>query len=333
LSSFSLPEEKLIGLYEKMVLIRVYEEKIGEIFAAGKLPGFVHLYIGEEAIAVGVCANLKKSDYISSTHRAHGHCIAKDCDMKKMTAELYGKATGCCKGKGGSMHLAELEVGVLGASAVVGASVPWAVGAALSARIRNTDQVAVAFFGDGAINQGVVQECFNIAAVWKLPVIFVVENNLYATSLPTRPTKIQSQYSCSIEDLSKRALGYDIPGLTVDGMDVLAVYKAAEEAVQRAREKLGPTLIECKTYRYRGHFEGDPLMYRSKEELERWLVKDPILNFKKKLMEAGVLTEKEAEDISSKAKKIVEEAVQFAEESPDPLPKDAFKDIFVEDFY
>jgi TPP-dependent pyruvate/acetoin dehydrogenase alpha subunit len=246
-----LSNEKLIEMYRTMKKIREFETKAAELFAEGSIPGFVHLYIGEEAVATGVCANLKDSDYITSTHRGHGHIIAKGGDLKYMFAELFGKATGYCKGKGGSMHIADADRGILGANGIVGAGHNIAVGAGLSAKYRGTDQVCVCFFGDGSTNQGTFHESLNLASIWKLPVIFVCENNLYGISMH------QSRHQ-AIQDVADRAVAYNIPGVVVDGNDVLAVYEAAKEAIDRARNGQGPTLIECKTYRQRGHFEGDP---------------------------------------------------------------------------
>lgn len=329
----TLPREKLLDMYRKMVLIRAHEEKVRELFAAGKIPGFVHLYVGEEAVAVGVISNLRDDDYITSTHRGHGHCIAKGVDVKAMMAELFGKKTGSCKGKGGSMHIADFEKGMLGANGIVGAGAPLAVGAALSAKIRGTDQVAVAFMGDGAANQGVVMESFNLAAIWKLPVIFVIEDNMYAISMRSlAPSDLQPRVSAA-RSYAERAMGFGIPAVTVDGQDVLAVYEAAKEAVERARRGEGPTLLHCKTYRYYGHFEGDPLVYRSKAEEEEWRKRDPIVLFRRKLLEMGAATAEELDRIEREAAKLIEEAVRFAEESPYPEPEEAFRDVFVAPYY
>ncbi|HAA80615.1 MAG TPA: pyruvate dehydrogenase (acetyl-transferring) E1 component subunit alpha, partial [Thermoanaerobacter sp.] len=307
----------------RMVKIRKFEEKVAELFAQGKVLGFVHLYIGEEATAVGVCENLEDKDYITSTHRGHGHLIAKGGDLKYMMAELYGKETGYCKGKGGSMHIADATKGILGANGIVGGGFPIAAGAALSAKMRGTDQVAVCFFGDGASNQSTFHEALNIASIWKLPVVFVCENNLYGISM--RQDKHQA-----IKDVADRAIGYGIPGVTVDGNDVLAVYEVAKEAINRARSGAGPTLVECKTYRYRGHFEGDPTIYRSKEEVEEWLAKDPILRLSKHILDNDVATEKELKDIEARIVEEVEEAVRFAEESPYPKEEAAVEDVYTD---
>ena len=314
-----LNPEKMIELYKSMVTIRLFEEKVSELFANGTIPGFVHLYIGQEAVAVGVCANLRKDDHILSTHRGHGHCIAKGASLKRMMAELLGKSSGFCKGKGGSMHIADYESGILGANAIVGANIPIAAGAAFAAKSRGTDQVAVAFFGDGATSTGAFHEGINIAAAWKLPAIFVCENNLYAIS--TRANR-----SIPVKNIADRAAAYGIPGVVVDGMDVIAVYNAAREAVEKARRGEGPTLIECKTYRFCGSFEGDPQLYRCKEEREEWEKKDP-LNFGRKLVGSRHLTNADLQKIEADVKSSIEEAVKYASDSAYPEPKDATTDL------
>jgi pyruvate dehydrogenase E1 component alpha subunit len=310
----------MIELYEGMLRIRCFEEKVSELFSKGLIPGFVHLYIGEEAVAVGVCANLTKNDYIASTHRGHGHCIAKGADLKRMMAELFGKKTGYCKGKGGSMHIADYSSGILGANAIVGSNIPIATGAAFAAKSKGTNNVSVSFFGDGASNTGAFHEGINIAAAWKLPVIFVCENNLYAIS--TRTTR-----STAITNIADRAASYGIPGVIADGMDVMAVYESVHKAVERARKGQGPTLVECKTYRFYGSFEGDTQRYRTKSEREEWLTKDP-LNFGEKLVNMGVLTDAGLQKIDQEVKSAVEEAVKYAEESPYPEPEEVTKDLF-----
>ncbi len=317
----SIDTEKLLWMYTNMLTIRRFEEKVAELFAVGKIPGFVHLYIGEEAVATGVCAHLRKDDYITSTHRGHGHLISKGGDLKLMMAELFGKRSGYCKGKGGSMHIADVDLGILGANGIVGGGPPIATGAALAAKYKGTGQVAVCFLGDGASNQGTFHEGVNLASIWKLPAIFVVENNMYGISLPqTRSMRVQ--------DIADRAAAYDIPGFVVDGNDVIAVYEAAGEAIRRAREGEGPALIECKTYRHRGHFEGDPMAYRTREEEEMWKAKDPIARFESKLMEMGVLTEAKAKEINDSIVARVQEAVRFAEESPWPAPEELLQDVY-----
>lgn len=317
----AIEKEKLIGMYRVMVRIRTFEERTAKEFAAGNILGAAHLYAGEEAVAVGTCANLRPDDFIASTHRGHGHLIAKGCQTDRMMAELYGKRTGYNKGKGGSMHIADMNMGILGANGIVGAGIPIADGAALSAQMRGTDQVVICFLGDGATNTGRFHEAVNLAACWNLPVVYVIENNLYAES-----TSIAS--TCKITDLSDRASAYGIPGQTIDGNDVLAVYKAVGKAITRARKGLGPTLVECKTYRHRGHFEGDQQTYKTKEEVEEWLKKDPIPRFKKQLIKMGVLTEKDADIIDQEIKGEIEKAIKFAEESPLPAPEEALEDVY-----
>jgi pyruvate dehydrogenase E1 component alpha subunit len=304
----------LLEIYRKMITIRLFEENVFELAAKNLIPGFIHTYIGEEAVAVGVCANLQKDDYVTSTHRGHGHCIAKGADVKRMMAELFGKETGYCRGHGGSMHIADHSTGILGATGIVGAGIPMAVGAGLSIKYRGSKQVAVSFFGDGAANHGTFHEALNLASLWKLPVIFVCENNLYAAAVPLSKSTL-------IKNIADRASAYCMPGVVVDGNDVLAVYEAACEAVRRAREGEGPTLIECKTYRWRGHFEGDSQPYRTKQEVEEWMKKCPIESFKAKLIEMGVLTREEAEKIDAEVSKEVAKAVKFAEESSYPSPE------------
>jgi len=315
------PREKLIEMYRKMLEIRQFEEKVYELYGQNLVPGTIHLYAGQEAVAVGVCANLRREDYIVSTHRGHGHCIAKGADLKRVMAEILGKKTGYCKGKGGSMHIADFSIGILGATGVVGAGIPIAVGAGLSIKLRGTDQVVACFFGDGASNQGTFHEGVNMAAIWRLPVLFVCENNLYA--MGTRQSRVML-----IEKISERAAAYGIPGVTVDGNDVLAVYEAAKKAIERAKRGEGPTLIECRTYRHKGHSRMDPATYRPKEEVEYWLKKDPIKRFRGRLLEMGILTEEEAKKIEDEVSQAIEEAVKFALESPYPEPEEALKDVY-----
>jgi len=319
--TINLPREKLVEMYRKMFEIRSFEEKVFELYAQNMVPGTIHLYAGEEAVAVGVCSNLRKDDYITSTHRGHGHCIAKGADPKRIMAEILGKKTGYCKGKGGSMHIADFKVGMLGATAVVGAGIPIAMGAGLSIKLRGTDQVVACFFGEGASNQGTFHEGINMAAIWKLPVIFVCENNLYA--MGTRQSRVML-----IENIADRAASYGIPGVTVDGNDVLAVYEAAREAVERARGGEGPTLIECKTYRHKGHSRVDPAKYRPKEEVEEWLRKDPIKRLREKLLQTNVLAEEEIQRVEEEVSAEIEEAVKFAVESPYPAPEEALEDVY-----
>jgi pyruvate dehydrogenase E1 component alpha subunit len=321
--SASLTKQKAKWMYEKMCEIRQFEDKVHEIFQTGVLPGFVHLYAGQEAVAAGVCAHLNEKDSITSTHRGHGHCIAKECDLNGMMAEIYGKATGLCKGKGGSMHIADVEKGMLGANGIVGGGFPLAVGAALTAKTKKTDAVAVCFFGDGANNHGTFHEGMNLAAIWKLPVIFVAENNGYAEATPFH-------YASSCTNIADRAKAYNISGERVDGKDVMAVYKAAEKAVERARKGEGPTLIECVTYRNYGHFEGDAQTYKKQEEKEQHLHElDAIAHFRRYVSENVILSEAELDEIENRVKKAIEEAVTFAEESPYPAADDLLKDVYV----
>ncbi|MGQ9538500.1 MAG: pyruvate dehydrogenase (acetyl-transferring) E1 component subunit alpha [Candidatus Bathycorpusculaceae bacterium] len=317
----NLTKSKLVEMYKLMVKIRLFEEKVFELYAQNLVPGTIHLYTGQEAVAVGVCSALRKDDYITSTHRGHGHCIAKGADIKRIMAEILGKETGYCKGKGGSMHIADFSIGMLGATAVVGAGIPIAVGAGLSIKLRKTSQVAACFFGDGASNQGTFHEGINMAAIWQLPVIFVCENNLYA--MGTRQSRVMK-----IENIANRAAAYGIPGAVVDGNDVLAVYEAASSAVERARRGEGPTLIECKTYRHRGHSRVDSAKYRPREEVEAWLAKDPIKRLRERLLQSNVLTEVEIQLMDKEISTEIEEAVKYAMESPYPEPEEALEDVY-----
>lgn len=304
-----------------MLEIRCFEEKVYDLYGQNLVPGTIHLYAGQEAVAVGVCANLREDDYITSTHRGHGHCIAKGAQLNRVMAEILGKKTGYCKGKGGSMHIADFSSGMLGATAVVGAGLPIAAGAGLSIKLRKTDQVVACFFGDGASNQGTFHEAINMASIWNLPVLFVCENNLYA--MGTHQTIVMT-----IENIADRAVAYGIPGVVADGNDVLAVYEAAHEAVDRARKGKGPTLIECKTYRHKGHSRFDPATYRPKEEVEKWMKRDPIAQFKARLIEMKTLTEEEVNKIEQEVTATVDDAVKFAVESPHPAPEEALENVF-----
>jgi TPP-dependent pyruvate/acetoin dehydrogenase alpha subunit len=313
-------EKKLAQMYRTMWEIRHFEKKVLELYMDGYVPGLVHVYIGEEAIATGVCAALNNEDYIVSTHRAHGHSIAKGAPPSLVAAEILGKATGVCRGRGGSMRLSYPKVGLLYSSSIVGADIPIAVGAALSSRLRQTNQVVGCFFGDGATNTGDFHEGLNLASIWNLPVVFVCENNLYAVS-----TRITS--TSSSEDLAVKATTYGIPGITVDGNDVIAVYKAADRAVKRARSGEGPTLIEAKTYRWTGHAPADPgTAYRSKDEIEMWKRQDPIKRFSESLRDR--LSDEEIQRIELEAEKKIDEAVKFALESPFPSPAEVTEYIF-----
>jgi len=276
-----LDKSQLLHMYEQMKTIREFEERAGKEFASGKIPGFVHLYAGEEAVAVGVCAQLTDDDYITSHHRGHGHCIAKGVSLREMVAELLGRESGACRGKGGSMHIADVNKGMLGANGIVGGGFPLAAGAGLTAKYNGRGQVAVCFFGDGAANQGTFHEGLNLAGIWKLPVVFVAENNGYAESTPVT-------YHMSCRDIADRAAGYNMPGVAVDGLDVFAVYEAAGEAIARARRGEGPSLVECKTYRYHGHFEGDTITYRTREEEESYHARDAIQSLRRAIVERGI---------------------------------------------
>lgn len=313
-----------LAMYERMLTIRRFEETAIQLFERGLIRGNVHPCIGQEAVSVGVCAALRRDDYMTSTHRGHGNCLAKGADPKLMAAELLGKTTGYCKGKGGSMHIADFEGGNLGANGIVGGGLPIAVGAGISIQNRGTDQVAVCFFGDGASNQGTFHESLNFAALWKLPVLFVCENNLYALSTPLKE-------ATALPRISDRAMAYGIPGIHVDGNDVLAVYAHAQEAVGRARRGDGPTLLDCATYRFFGHFTGDPgrgVTYRSKEEMEEWLERCPIKKLCRYLTDSGAMNDATAREIAARVEAVTEAAVAFAESSPWPSPEDALQDVF-----
>jgi TPP-dependent pyruvate/acetoin dehydrogenase alpha subunit len=317
-----IPREKLLLMYERMLKIRHFETKVGELFATGDMPGFVHLYLGEEAVAVGACAALGDEDYITSTHRGHGHIIAKGGELKFMMAELYGKATGYNKGKGGSMHIAAPQLGILGADGIVGGGIPIATGSGLSAKLQRTGRVTICFFGDGASNQGTFHESINIAASFGLPVIYVCENNLFGVGTRQCPAVRK------IENVADRAVGYGIPGVVVDGNDVLAVYEAASEAVKRARAGEGPTLMECKTYRWHTHFEGEPDTYRDPAEVKAWVAKEPIGRLKATLLKEKVLTEDEAQAIEQGVVEELEAAIRFAYDSPAPDLAEALTDVY-----
>ena len=319
--TLSLKKEQFSEMYRKMLEIRLFEEKVFDLYGQNLVPGTIHLYAGEEAVAVGVCSNLNVDDYITSTHRGHGHCIAKGADLRRTMAEILGKKTGYCKGKGGSMHIADFAVGMLGATAVVGAGLPIAVGAGLSAKLRKTSQVVACFFGEGASNQGTFHESINMASVWALPVVFVCENNLYA--MGTRQSRIMS-----IQNVADRAAAYGIPGVIVDGNDVLVVYEAARTAVERARAGKGPTLIECKTYRHKGHSRVDSAKYRPKEEVEEWLGKDPLKRFRQAMLGNGTLTQTELEHVETEVADEVADAVKFALDSPYPEGKEALENVY-----
>ena len=317
----AISKEQMKDMYVKMRRIRDFESAAAKLFAEGKIPGFVHLYLGEEAIAPAVCECLTDNDFITSTHRGHGHIIAKGGDLNLMMAELFGRVTGYCKGKGGSMHIADRDKGILGANGIVGAGHCIACGAGLSAKIRGTDQVCVCFFGDGSTNQGTFHESLNMASIWKLPIVFVCENNHYGISMS------QDRHQ-AIKDVADRGAAYNIPGIAVDGNDPMAVYEAAEEAVARARAGKGPTLLECKTYRQHGHFEGDPAIYKPKEEQAAWMEKDPMPRYAKFLVENGVMTQDEVDAVDKQVEKEIEDAIAFADAQPLPAVETAVVDVY-----
>lgn len=314
-------------LYETMCTIRKFEECVKHDFLAGEIPGFTHSYIGEEAIATGVCAALRDDDVIESTHRGHGHCVAKGADVNRMMAEIFGKETGLCKGRGGSMHIADFSIGMLGANGVVGGGYNLATGAALAFKnVLKTDQVAVVFFGDGASNRGTFHEAMNAASAWKLPVIFVNEMNCWASTTPYRTT-------CNVENISDRAAGYHIPGVVVDGQDPFAVYEAAKAAVERARAGEGPTMIECKTYRIEGHFVGDPELYRSKEEtMKIFHDTDPLKKFREKMAKSmnDLVTSAECDQIDAKVDAKIKAAKEFAMSSKQPDASEYMKFVYAD---
>lgn len=320
----SLPDrDLLLWMYERMGLIREFEERLKSLVERGVPVGPVHFYTGQEAVAVGVCAALRPGDWIASTHRGHGHCIAKGVDVRPMMAELYGKATGTNRGKGGSMHITDVRVGMLGVNPIVGMGVPHAVGAALSAQVRGTDEVAVAFFGEGATSMGVVHEAMNMAAIWSLPVIFVCENNGYAQATPV-------EYAVAADRISDRAAAYRMPGVTVDGQDVLAVFEAAGEAVRRGRAGDGPSLVECMTYRYHGHHQGDEtLRYRTADEERTARERDCLRRFREVLSAQG-FDGTELDALDARNRERLDEAIAFAEASPLPGPEELLANVYVE---
>ncbi len=319
--------KKYMRMLRRMMLIRRFDETVVDLVQAAELVGMAHAYIGEEAVAVGACAALRDDDYITGNHRSHGHPIAKGGDVRKAMAEILGKATGYCKGKGGSMHLADFSIGILGESGIVASALPVAVGAALGSKMQGRDRVVVSFFGDGASNQGACHEAMNLASIWKLPVIFLCENNQYAVTTPFSDV-------VAVENISDRAAAYNMPGILVDGQDAMAVYEATAEAVSRGREGSGPTLIEARTYRYEDHSEGlvrilrEP--YRTDEEVEYWKGRDPIDIHSKMLVEQGVATEDEIESVRAEIAADVEAALQFARESPYPEPEDLLVDLYAD---
>ena len=321
-SESSIPKEKLMWMFETLVLIRRFEEQAKREADQGRILG-THSAIGEEATPTGICAHLRDDDYVLGNHRSHHHCIAKGVDINEMMAELLGKATGTNKGKGGTMHIADATKGMLGANGVVGSNIPVATGCALSAKVQNKDNVSVVFFGDGASSQGSLHESMNLAAIWDLPVLFVCENNRYAESTPF-------EYAVAGQSVANRAAGYGMPGVTVDGQNVIEVYEVAGEAVERARKGDGPTLIEAMTYRYHGHFGADnPMGYRTPEEQKYYEDKDCIIAMEKFLIENGTATQEQLKAIDDDAKARVEKATQFAIDSAYPDPSELLSDVYI----
>ena len=317
-----IKNDDFLTMYRTMLTIRRFEERAIEEYAKGTLPGFIHSYIGQEAIAAGVCAHLRIDDRIVSNHRGHGHCIAKGADMKRMMAEIYGKKTGYCKGKGGSMHIADFKIGMLGANGIVAAGLPIATGSALAAQLEGGDSISVVFFGDGACGEGEFHESLNLASIWKLPIVYVCENNLYGVNTAT-------SYSMAAENVADRAVAYSMPGVVADGNNLETVYETAEKAVSRARAGEGPSLIEFKTYRWRGHFEGDGLPdLRPKKELADWKKKCPVAFMERQLIEKGIIDTAALSAMNDEVMTRIQEAVDFAEASPLPDPEDALEDIF-----
>ncbi|OIN98270.1 pyruvate dehydrogenase (acetyl-transferring) E1 component subunit alpha [Candidatus Desantisbacteria bacterium CG1_02_49_89] len=317
----NVKKEEAAKLLRQMYQIRFFEDKIMELLGQNVIDGGSHLYAGEEAVAVGSCAGIRPDDWIASTHRGHGHAIAKGGVISELMAEIFGKVTGCCKGKGGSLHLCDPATRNLGATGIVGANIPVAVGAALALKKDKSENVVLCYFGDGAINQGVFHESMNMAAVWKLPVLFICENNLYGMSGAVNRVT-------TTNDLYTRSSAYGVPGEAVDGMDVLAVKEIVMKYAEKARKGEGPSLIECKTYRYYGHSRSDPRAYRTKDEEKEWQAKDPILKFRSKVILAGIISEAVCDDIRAEVKQEIEDAVRFAMNSPWPKPEEVTEDLF-----
>lgn len=316
-------KDQLVEWYRTMRTIREFEERLHTEFATGDIPGFVHLYAGEEAVATGVMAHLDADDYIASTHRGHGHAIAKGCDVKGMMAEIYGKRAGICHGKGGSMHIADLDVGMLGANGIVGGGPPLVCGVGLSATVRGTRQVGVSFTGDGGSNQGTTLESLNLAAAMHLPVVFVIENNGYAEATSTN-------FSTSGIDIAKRADGFGMPGVVVDGHDFFAVYEVAGEAIARARDGGGPSLLEMKVNRYFGHFEGDQQTYRAPNEVEEIRsTKDCLMLYRRGVTAAGLVADGDLDAVDTEVRALIDEAVVDAKAAPEPQPDDLLTDVYV----
>ncbi len=315
-------QKQQLLLLEKMMDIRGFEDKVFELLGQDIIKGASHVYSGQEAVAVGACSVIGPEDYITSTHRGHGHCVARGGDLKLMLAELCGKATGYCRGRGGSMHIADVKAGNLGATGIVGGNIPVATGAGLACQHYGKKQVVLCFFGDGANNNGTFHESLNMAGAWGLPVVYICENNMYGMSVPHAK-------ACAVENIADRAVAYNMPGKVVDGMQIWEVIPAIEEAVERARKGEGPSLIECKTYRYRGHSRSDPRAYRTKDEEKLYHDRDPIKQFSDKLIAEGVMTAAEFEDLQDKVDQDMEEAAQFSlDESPYPDPSELYEDVY-----
>lgn len=316
-----LGKQELLDMYRQMLLIRAFEEKAAEMYTKAKIGGFLHLYIGQEAVGVGFISALRPNDYVVGAYREHGQCIAKGTDPKYVMAELFGKATGVSKGKGGSMHMFDVKTGFLGGHGIVGGGMPLAAGVGFAIKYRNTDQLCVCFFGDGAVNEGAFHEAMNLVALWSLPVIYVLENNMYAMGTHVRRAS-------SIPDLIRRATCYDIEREQVDGMDVLAVREVAERAVRKAREDQEPRFIEAITYRFRGHSVADPGTYRTKEEIEEWRKRDPIVRIESHMKHNDMLTDDDIKRVRAEVDARIQEAVDFAESSPLPSPEELYRDIY-----
>lgn len=315
--------KRFLAAYRTMRTIRTFEQTLNELSQAGKVPGFLHLYAGAEAVAAGTCAHLGERDTVASTHRGHGHAIAKGVELGAMMAEIFGRGTGICKGKGGSMHIADTDRGMLGANGIVAGGIALAAGAALSAKVLHTGGVAVSFFGDGATNEGAFHESLNLAAIYRLPAVFVIENNGYGEATPV-------EYHASVPDLAVRAQAYGIPGVIADGMDFFDVFAKAGDAIARARRGEGPTLLECKCYRYYGHYVGDPLTYRTKEETDEVrATRDPLERFERRVTAEGALAAEELRGIDDEVAAAVAAAVQYAEASPQPEVEDLTRDVYV----
>ncbi len=321
--SYSITPQMKKRFLQQMLILRHCELITQNMFLAGRIPGFCHVYVGEEATAVGVCESLRKNDYIVSTHRGHGHCLAKGAEPKRILAELYGKKTGYCHGRGGSMHIFSKELGILGTNGIVGGGIPLALGGGLHAKLNKTGQVSVAFFGDGAANEGTFHESLNIAAVQKLPVIFVCENNLYGTATRVNEATLTKSFA-------DRAAPYGMPGYSIDGNNVMDVHLAAHQAVVKARDGMGPTLLECRTYRHFGHYVGENSSYRPKEEVSAWLEKDPIKMFSAQLIKEGIITNSEFETMEQQIKDMVVEAEKYAGESPFPDASEVLQHVFAD---